>query len=315
MERKTRYFEVYIPKILKNITSRYSICVNAKQQLNSAICCFATILGEKIFKITFFHKKKTVSVKEIETVIELLFRKNLFELLKQNANKTLENFSNFEKVDTKYVSRQKKSGLLFPPSLAEKFLRNFDYFDISITRESPIYFASILENIAIEILTQGIKNKTNFKKRITIRDIELGVKTDEDLKALFDTFKFSFLGGGVVPYINPILTSKKPRKKINFMDKKYRFKPGTVALRDIKKYQKSTDLIFQKLPFQKLVRKILEGKDVKISKHIFILLQYYIEQFITNILKQANNISTHFKRTKVLASDIDLLLSLNKFTI
>ena len=33
--------------------------------------------------------------------------------------------------------------------------------------------------------------------------------------------------------------------------KKYRFKPGTVALREIKKYQKSTDLIIQKAPFQR----------------------------------------------------------------
>ncbi len=33
--------------------------------------------------------------------------------------------------------------------------------------------------------------------------------------------------------------------------KKYRFRPGTVALREIKRYQKSTDLLIQKAPFQR----------------------------------------------------------------
>ena len=33
--------------------------------------------------------------------------------------------------------------------------------------------------------------------------------------------------------------------------KKRRFKSGTVALREIKKYQKGTDLLIQKAPFQR----------------------------------------------------------------
>ena len=36
------------------------------------------------------------------------------------------------------------------------------------------------------------------------------------------------------------------------------FKPGTVALREIRKYQKSTDLLIRKLPFQRLVREIAQ---------------------------------------------------------
>jgi hypothetical protein len=35
--------------------------------------------------------------------------------------------------------------------------------------------------------------------------------------------------------------------------KKKRFRPGTVALREIRKYQKSTDLLIAKLPFSRLV--------------------------------------------------------------
>ena len=36
--------------------------------------------------------------------------------------------------------------------------------------------------------------------------------------------------------------------------KKKRFRPGTVALREIRKYQRSTDLLLRKLPFSRVVR-------------------------------------------------------------
>jgi histone H3 len=39
--------------------------------------------------------------------------------------------------------------------------------------------------------------------------------------------------------------------------KTHRFKSGTVALREIRKYQKTTDLLIRKLPFQRLVREIV----------------------------------------------------------
>ena len=45
------------------------------------------------------------------------------------------------------------------------------------------------------------------------------------------------------------------------MKKKFRFRPGTVALREIKKYQKATELLLAKAPFQRFVRAICDGID------------------------------------------------------
>ena len=42
------------------------------------------------------------------------------------------------------------------------------------------------------------------------------------------------------------------------LKKPHRFRPGTVALREIRKYQKSTELLVRKLPFQRLVREIAQ---------------------------------------------------------
>jgi hypothetical protein len=47
--------------------------------------------------------------------------------------------------------------------------------------------------------------------------------------------------------------------------KPHRFRPGTVALREIRRYQKSTELLIRKLPFQRLVREI--AQDFKVCLH------------------------------------------------
>lgn len=65
--------------------------------------------------------------------------------------------------------------------------------------------------------------------------------------------------GGKTP--RKSLGAKAARKSTPVVDsqggkKAHRFRPGTVALREIRKYQKSTDLLIRKLPFQRLVREI-----------------------------------------------------------
>jgi hypothetical protein len=57
------------------------------------------------------------------------------------------------------------------------------------------------------------------------------------------------------------LASKAARKTApatGGVKKPHRYRPGTVALREIRKYQKSTDLLLRKLPFQRLVREIAQ---------------------------------------------------------
>lgn len=52
------------------------------------------------------------------------------------------------------------------------------------------------------------------------------------------------------------LASKAARKSApstGGVKKPHRYKPGTVALREIRRYQKSTELLIRKLPFQRLV--------------------------------------------------------------
>jgi len=325
--KRTRYFESYISKILKSIFSAKTgeistengITANAKQQLNSVVCIIANIISSSALKLTIISKKKTLSVKELENATTLILGK-----LSENAVKQAqESVETFLQDDTKHSSRQDKAGIFFPPSITEKFLRNFGYYQIMVTSTSPVFFASILEYVATVILVSASKlAEERGRVRITIRDLELTVRTYPELCSLFEKCNLSLVGGGVVPNIHDSLLNRKPRKKKKIItdplgDKKtHRFRPGTVSLREIRKFQKVSDcLTFAKYPFERFVRSIVNNYNdgMKISKDVFTILQYFIEQFIIDFLRDANSSVIHCGRVKLLPSDINFICRLRKY--
>ena len=99
--------------------------------------------------------------------------------------------------------------------------------------------------------------------------------------------------------------------------RKRRFRPGTVALREIRKYQKSTKLLIRKIPFQRLVREIvykMKDKDFKFQSTALLALQEASEEFLVNMFDQCNHIAIHGKRTTVMVKDIRLWKRLHDFS-
>ena len=321
-KKKTRFFETYISKVLKQI-SENGITSNSKQQLNSAICIIATELSSTIIHLTTLANKKTISVKEISNAIKLLFTGKLLDETIKEGEKSIETFT--EK-NSKGTSRQGKAGIVFPPSVAEKFLRNFGNSKVMVTNSAPVYFAAVLEYVVAETLILASESaKTHKRIRITIRDLQLSVEKDVELRSLFKKLNISFLGGGVTPFIHPSLKPKKVRRKKKTQvatttpatKKGHRFRPGTVALREIKKYQKlSNCLTFAKFPFERLVRSVVSqfNDSMKISKDVFIILQYYIEQAVVDFLKKANSAAIHCGRVKLMLCDIQFISMLENFS-
>lgn len=322
-KKTSHFFETYISKVLKQVNSKSGITSNAKQQLNSALCIVSKHISSIVINLTSIAKKKTISIKEIENALKITLSG---ELLSNSLSEGTKACQFFGKITNKgnNTSRQNKAEIIFPPSIVEKFLRNFGNTKIMVTNLAPVYFASVLEYITHEILdtsvTICIENKRN---RLTVRDMELGVRNDIELNDLFNRLNITFLGGGVIPFIHTSLLKKHPKKKrvgntANVDDKKKsRFRYGTVAIRNIKKQQKSSDeLILSKSPFTKLVRHILKNnlpendKAIKISKDVFIILQTFIEQYIVSILRDANFLAIHAGRIKLMPIDIHLINSL-----
>ena len=99
--------------------------------------------------------------------------------------------------------------------------------------------------------------------------------------------------------------------------KPYRYRPGTVALREIQKYQKSTELLIRKIPFQRLVREVvyqLKNKDFRIQSTALLGLQEACEDFLVHMFDQCNQIAIHGKRTTLMVKDILLWKRLHNFS-
>jgi len=99
-------------------------------------------------------------------------------------------------------------------------------------------------------------------------------------------------------------TTGLPRKA----KKPKRFRPGTVALREIRKYQKRTELLIRKLPFQRLVREIANDfkTDLNFQSQAILALQEASEAYLVGLFEDTNLCAIHAKRVTIMPKDIHL---------
>jgi histone H3 len=90
--------------------------------------------------------------------------------------------------------------------------------------------------------------------------------------------------------------------------KPHRYKPGTVALREIRKYQKSTELLIRKAPFQRLVREIAQDfkTDLRFHSGAILALQEAAEAYLVGLFEDINLAAIHAKRVTIMPKDMQL---------
>ena len=97
--------------------------------------------------------------------------------------------------------------------------------------------------------------------------------------------------------------------------KPHRFQPGTVALKEIRRYQKSTELLIRKLPFQRLVCEIANDIDVcpahlhgkiRFQSAAVMVLQEASEAYLVGLFEDTNLCAIHTKRVTIMPKDIQL---------
>ena len=117
------------------------------------------------------------------------------------------------------------------------------------------------------------------------------------------THPFKSTGNGIRPprkrLIHPRGHIRKPR----------RYRPGTVALRQIMKYQKSTELLIMKLPFQRLVKEVVFSmfqQRYRFQSTALLALQEASEEFLVRMFKMVNCIAIHSNRQTIMSKDVYL---------
>ena len=90
--------------------------------------------------------------------------------------------------------------------------------------------------------------------------------------------------------------------------KPHRYRPGTVALREIRKYQRSTGLLIRKAPFQRLVREVASdfGTWIRFQNSAIHALQEASEAYLVGVFEDTNLCAIHGKRTTIMVKDMQL---------
>jgi histone H3 len=100
------------------------------------------------------------------------------------------------------------------------------------------------------------------------------------------------------------------RAKGNCCEKASPLRPGMVAAREIHKFQKSTDLLIRKAPFQNVVQEIVQqvsGKsDLQMQSTAILALQKAAEYFMDDVFNNTNLCALHGKHKTIMVKDLVL---------
>ena len=100
----------------------------------------------------------------------------------------------------------------------------------------------------------------------------------------------------------------KQQSATNGVKRPHRFRPGTVALREIRRFQKSTELLIRKLPFQRLVREIAseDRNELRFQSSAVLALQEASEAYMVGLFEDTNLCAIHAKRVTIMPKDMQL---------
>mmetsp|Transcript_34553 Transcript_34553/g.84047 ORF Transcript_34553/g.84047 Transcript_34553/m.84047 type:complete len:137 (-) Transcript_34553:336-746(-) len=102
--------------------------------------------------------------------------------------------------------------------------------------------------------------------------------------------------------------ARKSNPATGGVKKPHRYRPGTVALREIRRYQKSTELLINKLPFQRLVREVAQefNDKLRFQSHAIKALQEACEAYLIALFEDTNLCAIHAKRVTIMPKDMML---------
>ena len=131
-----------------------------------------------------------------------------------------------------------------------------------------------------------------------VRDNEPDVPQPGDLEWL--TSHPAAAGMGKAPQTQVRVGQKKMRPQ--------RYRPGTVALREIRRYQRSSDLLIQRMPFQRLVREIAQTHNpyLQFQSGAILALQESAEAYLVGLLEDSSLCAIHAKRVTIMPKDMQL---------
>jgi histone H3 len=308
-----------LERACKNVLKRARPEMGIKKSAKRAICQAVYWCADSLVATAFTHLprgKVTGTLRDLQCAIRLLLPSKLANRSIAEATKGLVKF---------YSAQQDRSEaarivLLVSPSLIRPLL---DSKFRRVAKSSAVYLAAFLEFMMAEILLMSCDVAEILKKKssriLTPRHVYFAVMGDEELGNLFK--RAMFLSGGVLPTLHPAVVPKKTlqvtKKPLATKDgseatapyRPHRYRSGAVRQREIRKQQKSTDLILSRASFTRLTREVIQnsGDRKRIGVDALNVLQGGIESYMISILRAANIAALHAGRTTVMPKDLHVI--------
>jgi len=103
-------------------------------------------------------------------------------------------------------------------------------------------------------------------------------------------------------------THGQPAHPAGGVKRAHRYRPGTVALREIRKFQKSTELLIPKKRFQRLVKEVVQNykTDLRFQSTALVVLQEASEDYLVDVMEDSVSCAVHGGRQTLMATDMAL---------
>ncbi|GLC39727.1 hypothetical protein PLESTM_000933300 [Pleodorina starrii] len=157
-----------------------------------------------------------------------------------------------------------------------------------------------------EVVLQKATKATKQIKEVKVKEEPVESKS---LKKVVPAKKGALAKKVVPAKKTPVASPPKPKR---------RFRKGTVALREIRKYQKTTDLLIRRLPFQRLVREIANKgapggqTEFRWRSDALEALQEAAESYLVSMMEDCNLAAIHAKRVTIMPKDMQLACRLRR---
>jgi len=231
LKRKETY-GIYLYNVLKRVHPDIGISAKAISIMNSFVNDIFERIASEAGKLVTQNKKSTLSSREVQTAVRLLFPGELAKRAVSEGTKAVTKYTSskrrleqrgrlLSKAEAKAKTRSFRAGLQFPVGRVHRFLRKGHYAS-RIGSGAPVYLAAVLEYLSADILElAGNAARDNKKSRIVPRHLQLAVRNDDDLNKLLTGVTIA--KGGVLPNIQSALLPKKtsgPESKFALLPKK-----------------------------------------------------------------------------------------------
>lgn len=314
-------FRTYIKKVLKQISPQTLISSIAIYQLEQFLDTFLTQFADKCIELCRQYDTRTITGREIHATCKLFLAGELCQHAIAASTKACTIYDASESVR---IRQEHKAGLLFPVERIKQYLRGKGTVSLRVTKGSGVCLAAISEYLTSEILQLASYACNDHRMRtIQSRHVFLSITNDEELAKLFTALNIVWLGGGVIPHINSEFIHKNPKRRktkatgdassvAGGVVKPHRFRPGTVALRQIKRLQKTNQLLIRKKPFSDGVRRIFSeivgDHKIGLSGEFLLSLQHIIEHYLHTLIVSAVDITINAGRETIEESDLAIIL-------